>query len=89
MKLIVKIYCKAVAAKAAARRIARQVFPRVVPQRLQPFFVDSSGDLTTTIAWLLGIVVIAGVGTVLWTQVIQPNMTHATTNTNNLVNSLP
>ena len=89
MKLTVKIYCKAIAAGAGAKRFARRMFPRVVPRRLQPLFVDSSGDLTTTIAWLLGIVVIAGVATVLWTQVISPNMTHATTNTNNLVSQLP
>jgi len=89
MTLTIQMYCKAIAAKAAAKRVARRVFPRVVPRRLQPFFVDSSGDLTTTIAWLLGIAVIAGVASVLWLKVISPNLTQTTTNTNNLVNSLP
>ncbi len=89
MKFIVKLYCKLVQAKAAAKRAAKWAFPRMVPRRLQPVLLDSSGDLTTTIAWILGIVVIAGVGTVLWTQLISPNMTHAVTNTNNLTNTLP
>lgn len=89
MTVIVKLYCKLGAAKHTAKRAAKWAFSRAVPKGLQPVFVDSSGDLTTTIAWILGIVVIAGVGTVLWTQVISPNMTHAVTNTNNLTNSLP
>jgi hypothetical protein len=50
---------------------------------------DEHGDLTTTISWLLGIAVIAGVGVAIYTNIIAPNLAQATTKSSGLVNSIP
>ena len=62
---------------------------RLVPAKMQLLFADDCGDLTTTIAWLLGIAVIAGVGIAIYTGIIAPNLSAATTKTNGLVNQIP
>ena len=62
---------------------------RVIPQRVQLLMADEHGDLTTTISWLLGIAVIAGVGVAIYTNIIAPNLAQATTKSSGLVNSIP
>ncbi len=56
---------------------------------MQLALVDNSGDLTTTISWLIGIAVIAGVGTAVYVGIIAPNLAAATTKSSGLVNSIP
>lgn len=79
------IYIMTVALLARLDGLAK----RIMPARLQLVLADQSGDLTTTIAWLLGIAVIAGVGVAIYTNIIAPNLGAATTKTNGLVNSIP
>ena len=62
---------------------------RIVPQRVQLLLVDESGDLTTTVSWLIGFAVIASVATAVWLNIIAPNLAAATTKTSGLVNSIP
>lgn len=89
MKAVVFVYCTIVEVKLGIKRLVKQALPKVVPARLQPVFADSSGDLTTTVAWLLGIVVIAGVGYAIYTGIIAPNLATGTQKTSQLVNSIP
>ena len=79
------IYFQTLALLASLDSLAK----RIVPAKMQALFADDSGDLTTTIAWLLGIAVIAGVGIAIYTGIIAPNLSAATTKTNGLVNNIP
>ena len=76
-------------ASLRVRSAVKTASKRVVPQRVQLLMVDESGDLTTTISWLLGIAVIAGVGVAVYTNIIAPNLAQATTKSSGLVNSIP
>ena len=67
----------------------REEAKNIVPVRIQRLCVDENGDLTTTISWIIGIAVIAGVGYAVYNNIISPNLTSTTTKTNNLVSSLP
>lgn len=82
---MIQIYCMILALRANTNAAAR----KVIPARAQLMLADPSGDLTTTIAWLLGIAVIAGVGIAIYTGIIAPNLAAATTKANGLVNSIP
>ena len=62
---------------------------RVMPMRIQRLVFDESGDLTTTIAWVLGILVISGVAIALYTNIIAPGVTSTTTKTNTVISQLP
>ncbi|MHB1734426.1 MAG: hypothetical protein ACYCU8_13435 [Ferrimicrobium acidiphilum] len=66
-----------------------QKLKRTVPMRMQRLVFDESGDLTTTIAWVIGLAVISGVAIALYTNVIAPGVVSATSKTNNVVNALP
>ncbi len=79
------IYFMTLAVLASLDSLAK----RIVPAKMQALFANDSGDLTTTIAWLLGIAVIAGVGIAIYTGIIAPNLSAATTKTNGLVNNIP
>ena len=46
------IYFQTLALLASLDSLAK----RIVPAKMQALFADDSGDLTTTIAWLLGAV---------------------------------
>ena len=92
MKLTVLIYCRIVALRSELKHKSRNAFSTIVkaaPARVRPLLVDSNGDLTTTLAWIFGIAVIAGVGTLVYTNIISPNLGNATTKSSNLVNSIP
>ena len=89
MKIVVYVYCRICEVKSELKQVAKRIVPKIVPARLQPVLTDSSGDLTTTVAWLLGIVVIAGVGYAICTGIIAPNLANGTQKTQNLVNSIP
>ncbi len=62
---------------------------RLAPAPVRRLLVDDQGDLTTTVAWLLGIAVIAGVGVAIYNGIIAPNLSAATTKASGLVNSIP
>jgi hypothetical protein len=62
---------------------------RTVPMRMQRLVFDESGDLTTTIAWVIGLAVISGVAIALYTNVIAPGVSTATSKTNNVISQLP
>jgi hypothetical protein len=62
---------------------------RAMPMRMQRLVFDESGDLTTTIAWVIGIMVIAGVAIALYTNIIAPGVTSTTTKTNTVISQLP
>jgi hypothetical protein len=64
-------------------------FRRHAPMRMQQLVFDESGDLTTTIAWVIGIAILSGAAYALYTNVIGPGITSATTKTNNVISQLP
>ena len=82
---MIQIYCTILALKASVTSTTK----KVIPARVQLMLTDSRGDLTTTISWLLGIAVIAGVGTAIYVGIIAPNLASATTKASGLVNSIP
>ena len=79
------IYFMTLALMASLNSLAKTI----LPARMQLLFADDSGDLTTTMSWLLGIAVIAGVGIAIYTGIIAPNMVQATNRTNGLINAIP
>jgi len=92
MKLTVFIYCRVVELRSELKQIARNTFSKITkaaPARMRTLLVDANGDLTTTLAWVFGIAVIAGVGAAVYTQIIAPNLSTSVTKSSNLVNSIP
>lgn len=96
VKKLIRIYCIVLAFKERTNTAAKNALSKfcgaaqkVVPARMQPLLLNESGDLTTTIAWLFGIAVIAGVGAAVYTGIIAPNLTAATTKSSGLINSIP
>jgi hypothetical protein len=57
--------------------------------RIQQLVFDESGDLTTTIAWVIGLAVISGVAIAIYTGIIAPSVTTITNKTNNVIKQLP
>lgn len=82
---MIYFYCQILTLRTRLNRLAK----KAVPARMQLALVDNSGDLTTTISWLIGIAVIAGVGTAVYVGIIAPNLAAATTKSSGLVNSIP
>jgi hypothetical protein len=84
-EIMIGIYMRITYVRSRLARVAQ----RIVPSRVQRLVFDENGDLTTTISWIIGIAVIAGVGVAIYTNIIAPNLSSTTTATNNLVKSLP
>ena len=61
------------------------VAKRVVPPRVQLMFVDANGDVSSTLGWLVGIAVIAGVAGYIILSIITPAQTTAGTSTTNVL----
>lgn len=92
MQLTVFIYCRIAELRSDLKRRTRNavsMITKAAPVRMRALLVDSNGDLTTTLAWLFGIAVIAGVGAAVYLNIIAPNLAGATTKSSNLVNSIP
>lgn len=86
---MIRLYCIMLAIKLDIQSGLNAFAKQVTPVRAQLMLADQSGDLTTTISWLLGIAVIAGVGTAIYLSIIAPNLASATTKSSGLVNSIP
>ena len=62
---------------------------RIVPPRVQLMFVDANGDVSSTLGWLVGIAVIAGVAGYVILNIITPAQGAAVNATNNAISSIP
>ena len=58
---------------------------RIVPPRVQLMFVDANGDISSTLGWLVGIAVIAGVAGYIILNIVTPAQNTAGTSTTNVL----